>query len=59
MDATPPNDVSNVFKGGELDVLGVFTFPGLLAANFGRVYKRDANGKIIPGQFEETAEVQL
>ena len=58
MDTTPPNDVSNVFKGGELDVLGVFTFPGLLEANFGRVYKRDANGKIIPGQFKETAVVQ-
>lgn len=57
MDTTPPNDVSNVFKGGELDVLGVFTFPGLLEANFGLVSDKK-NGKIVPNTQKQTGVIQ-
>lgn len=45
MDTTPPNDVSNAFKGGELDKLGVYVFPGLLDLSFGRKAKLGPNGK--------------
>lgn len=58
MDTTPPNDVSNVFKGMELDKLGYFTFKDLLKENFGRVFERDANGKIIRNKFKETGVPQ-
>jgi hypothetical protein len=35
MDTTPVNDLTNAFKGMELDKLGVYVFPGLLDLNFG------------------------
>ena len=58
MDTTPPNDVSNALKGFELDVLGVFTFPGLLKANFGLVSEKK-NGKIVPKTQKQTGTKQF
>lgn len=57
MDTTPPNDVSNVFKGMELDKLGYFTFKDLLKENFGLVSEKK-NGKIVPNTQKQTGVIQ-
>ena len=58
MDTTPPNDVSNVFKGMELDKLGYFTFKDLLKENFGLVSQKK-DGKIVPGTQTQTGVIQF
>lgn len=50
MDTTPANDLTNAFRGQELDKLGVYVFPGLLNLSFGMKQKKDANGKPVVDQ---------